>query len=205
MPPFVTVVSGLPRSGTSMMMKMLEAGGLEVLSDGIRKPDHDNPRGYYEYERVKKLRNGDDAWLVDARGKVVKVISELLRYLAPEHAYRVVFMRRNMDEVLASQREMLLRKGVSCSASGDERLAASYASHLKHTESWLETQPNVDVLYLNYCDVLCNLAEHVKRVSEFLGGSLDTASMAAAVDPTLYRQRMGQQALQEFPRQRCGA
>ena len=101
--PFVTVVSGLPRSGTSMMMKMLEAGGIDPIQDGIRTPDSDNPKGYYEYERVKQLDKGDTAWVADAQGKSVKVISALLRYLPADYEYRILFMRRDLDEILASQ------------------------------------------------------------------------------------------------------
>lgn len=101
----ITIVSGLPRSGTSMMMSMLEAGGMDVLTDGIRGADEDNPRGYYEFERVKQIEH-DKGWLSDARGKAVKMVAALLKYLPPEYQYQVVFVRRNMDEVLASQRRI---------------------------------------------------------------------------------------------------
>jgi hypothetical protein len=107
----VVVVSGLPRSGTSLMMQMLEAGGITVLTDGIREPDEDNPRGYYEFERVKALPKGDYEWLESARGKAVKVVSALLEYLPPEYNYKVIFMHRRMEEILASQRKMLIRRG----------------------------------------------------------------------------------------------
>src|SRR5687768_1736541 len=106
----ITVVSGLPRSGTSMMMKMLEAGGLEPVVDHVRKPDEDNPKGYYEFERVKALEN-DREWLPEAKGKFVKVISMLLRHLPADHRFKVIFMQRNMPEVLASQKKMLVRRG----------------------------------------------------------------------------------------------
>ncbi|NJN53987.1 MAG: sulfotransferase [Anaerolineae bacterium] len=107
----VIIVSGLPRSGTSMMMKMLEVGGIPPLTDQIRTADNDNPKGYYEFERVKQLDKGDTAWVADAQGKVVKVISQLLRYLPADQEYRVIFMRRNMDEILASQQKMLINRG----------------------------------------------------------------------------------------------
>jgi hypothetical protein len=185
----VIVVSGLPRSGTSLMMKMLEAGGLQVLTDGIRRPDVDNPQGYYEFEGTKKLRNGDDAWLADAQGKVVKVISELLKWLPPDYNYRVIFMRRNMDEVLASQREMLSHKGIRPSVSQDERLATLYQKHVDEMTAWLEQQRHMEVVYVNYGNLLSGPAEAITRLNGFLGGSLDTAGMAAVVDPALYRHR----------------
>ena len=107
----VVVVSGLPRSGTSLMMQMLEAGGVPILTDGERACDADNPKGYYEYEPVKALQNGDSDWLDKAEGKAVKVISFLLRHLPQKHRYRVVFMNRNLDEVLASQEKMPVTRG----------------------------------------------------------------------------------------------
>jgi hypothetical protein len=107
----IVVVSGLPRSGTSMMMKMLEAGGIPVLTDYEREADEDNPKGYFEFERVKNLKDGDDAWLPQAKGKVVKVIAALLTDLPSSYEYEVIFMRRAMPEILASQRQMLIRRG----------------------------------------------------------------------------------------------
>ena len=107
----IVVVSGLPRSGTSMMMKMLEAGGIPPVTDELRTADDDNPKGYYEFERVKQMDKGDTAWVADAQGKVVKVISALLKHLPSSHNYQVIFLRRHMSEILASQRKMLIRRG----------------------------------------------------------------------------------------------
>ena len=118
----ITIVSGLPRSGTSMMMKMLEAGGMPVLTDSWRSADEDNPKGYYEFERVKQIKT-DQAWLPQAQGKVVKMISELLQYLPPIYCYRVIFMRRKLEETLASQRQMLQRRGEPAPVVSDESLA----------------------------------------------------------------------------------
>lgn len=184
----ITIVSGLPRSGTSMMMKMLQAGGLAVLTDGARAADSDNPRGYYEFERVKKLREGDVGWLAQAGGKVVKVISELLRWLPPEYAYRVIFMRRAMSEILASQKTMLMRRGADPGPT-DEKMAALYAGHLQDVERWLEGQPHMDVLYVSHHDVLADPTTQCRRINTFLGGSLDEWKMAGIVEPSLYRQR----------------
>lgn len=185
---FVTLVSGLPRSGTSMMMKMLEAGGMQVLADHVRTADDDNPEGYYEFERVKKIEH-DQAWLEDARGKVTKMISALLRHLPPAYHYKVVFMRRKLEEVLASQRQMLIRRGKPTDATSDEKMAAFFTNHLGRTEEWLAAQPNVDVLYVSYNDLMQDPASHCGVVARFLGLPLDPARMASVVSGTLYRQR----------------
>jgi hypothetical protein len=187
---FVTVVSGLPRSGTSMMMKMLEAGGLAVVTDGLRTADEDNPRGYYEFERVKQLPKGDIGWVPDAHGKAVKVISALLEHLPPGHEYRVIFMRRRMEEVLASQREMLKRRNAA-EATDDATMAAHFERHVKRVEGWLASQPNVRCLYVDYSEMMARPAPEVERIRRFLGGELDAAAMATVVDGGLYRQRGG--------------
>jgi hypothetical protein len=184
----ITVVSGLPRSGTSMMMKMLEAGGLTVLTDNQRVADEDNPRGYYEDERIKRLAK-DASWLAEARGKVVKVVSPLLRHLRPEYRYRIIFVRRDMAEVLASQRQMLARRQESTNAISDDDMAAAYRKHLADIEAWLRQQRNMDVLYVKYDEVVKSPAQHAERLKQFLGQPLDAARMVAAVDQALYRQR----------------
>jgi len=144
----IGIVSGLPRSGTSMMMRMLDVGGMEVLIDRIRKADQDNPRGYYEFERVKQIEH-DKSWLPDAEGKVVKIISQLLRHLPSDYQYKVVFMRRDMEEILASQRQMLLRRGEKTDRISDDKLAELFRQHVQRVESWLDAQPNVDVIYVS--------------------------------------------------------
>ncbi len=185
----VTVVSGLPRSGTSMMMKMLEAGGLPPITDKIRAADEDNPKGYYEFERVKKLDKGDTAWVADAQGKSVKVISALLKYLPPDYEYKVIFMRRRPEEILASQKQMLIRRGEPTDRVSDEELTQYFAKHLKAVETWLHNQPNVAVLYISYNRVLKNPLEPALEVNRFLGNRLKAQAMASVVDPTLYRQK----------------
>lgn len=184
----IAIVSGLPRSGTSMMMRMLEAGGLTPLVDYIRTPDEDNPKGYYEFEQVKQIEH-DQTWLEDAKGKVVKMIAALLKHLPPGHQYKVVFMHRQIDEILASQKQMLIRRGEPTDAVSDERMAALFQKHVASIEAWLATQPNINVLYVHYSDILANPAAEAARLNQFLGGSLDEAGMTAQVDPTLYRQR----------------
>ena len=185
---YVTIVSGLPRSGTSMMMKMLEAGGLSLVTDNVRTADEDNPKGYYEFERVKKIET-DKAWLPEAHGKVVKMISALLKHLPADHRYKIVFMRRNIEEVLASQRQMLVRRGKPTDAVGDEKLAESFAKHVRQVEEWIGAHPNVEVLYVSYNEMVENPAPHATRIAAFLDGGLDTGKMTGVVAGELYRQR----------------
>lgn len=190
--PVITVVSGLPRSGTSMMMKMLEAGGIPPVTDELREADPDNPKGYYEFERVKQMDKGDTAWLDNAPGKVVKVISALLKHLPSQYEYRVVFMQRNMPEILASQRKMLARRGEDADAMDDAKMASLFEKHLLQIEQWLQTQPNFKTLYVHYSDVLAKPEYQVNRVAKFLGGNLNIKAMGEVVDPDLYRNRADQ-------------
>lgn len=187
----IVVVSGLPRSGTSMAMKMLEAGGMEPVVDHVRTADEDNPKGYFEDERVKDLAEmADKTWLRGARGKVIKVVSSLLAHLPADNAYKVVFMRRNLHEVLASQAKMLARRG-EASHTADEELLAMYRSHLDKVEFQLRFRPNFEALYVNYSDVVADPAPEARRMADFVGGGLDVARMVAAVDGSLYRNRAG--------------
>ncbi len=185
----VIVVSGLPRSGTSMMMKMLEAGGLDVYVDDMRSPDDDNPEGYYEFERVKQLDKGDTDWVQDARGQVVKVISALLAYLPPKCEYKVIFMHRNIQEVLASQQKMLDRREEAGGSLSDEEMAELYRKHLAQVDDWLKQQPNFSVLEVDYNQLLADPAPQTDLVNRFLGGTLNSEGMMAVVNPTLYRNR----------------
>lgn len=187
-PETVTVVSGLPRSGTSMMMKILEAGGLQILTDNLRAADEDNPKGYFELERVKALKDGDHAWLGDAGGKAVKVISSLLGELPPSFHYRIVFMQRQISEVLASQKQMLIRRGEP--AEGDDaRMAENFQEHLKRVRVWLANQPNMQVLYVDYNALMADPAPQVRAVAAFLDLEERLPDMLAVPDPALYRQK----------------
>jgi hypothetical protein len=184
----IAVVSGLPRSGTSMMMRMLEAGGMDILTDEIRTADDDNPKGYYEFERVKQLEH-DTGWLPDAQGKAVKVITALLQHLPAGYRYKVIFMRRHMDEILASQRQMLVNRGEPTDRVDDERLASMFRRHVAQTEAWLAEQSHLETLYVHYSAVLADPAAQAARVNEFLDQRLDEREMVQAVDRRLYRQR----------------
>ena len=183
------VVSGLPRSGTSMLMSMLDAGGIPPITDHIRTADEDNPKGYYEFERVKALDKGDTAWVSDAQGKSVKVISALLKYLPPEYQYKIIYVRRNMQEILASQRKMLVRRGEDPDKVDDAQMAALFEKHVSQVESWLREQPNIQVLYEHYSDILADPEKEARRIDDFLGDRLQVERMAEAVDPDLYRNR----------------
>jgi argonaute-like protein implicated in RNA metabolism and viral defense len=187
--PAVIIVSGLPRSGTSMMMKMLEAGGIAPLTDEIRTADKDNPKGYYEFERVKKLDEGDAAWLDQASGKVVKVISALLKHLPPGYAYKVIFMQRRMEEILASQRQMLIRRGEPADSISDEKMTGLFSKHLAQVQAWIAEQPNIDVLYVSYNEILENPTGNVEKINQFLGNTLNQEKMISVIDEGLYRQR----------------
>jgi hypothetical protein len=186
---FVTIVSGLPRSGTSMMLRMLIAGGLPILTDGVRGADEDNPHGYLEWEAVKSLQR-DASWVTAARGKGVKVIYYFLRDLPRDCQYRVIFMRRDLGEVLASQAAMLRRRGVAENGPDDARMKRLFESELKEIDEWLASQPAFSVLNVDYAAVLADPLAQAERVASFLGGGLDCPAMATKVDPALYRSRV---------------
>ena len=191
---FITIVSGLPRSGTSMMMKMVDAGGIPPLTDALRVADEDNPKGYYEFERVKQMDKGDTAWVPDARGKAVKVISALLKYLPTTEQYRVIFIRRNIDEILASQRKMLINRGEDPDKMDDAQMTMLFENHVRQVESWLAQQPNIEVLYVHYSDVMADPLTAINSMGRFLGRDLDVRAMAEVVDPDLYRNRQTETA-----------
>lgn len=188
----ITVVSGLPRSGTSLMMQMLRAGGMSLLTDGLREPDEDNPKGYHEYSRVKGLASGDCAWLVEARGKAVKVISSLLKHLPTAgYVYKVIFMHRDLDEVLASQRRMLVRLGGQGCEVTDRELRTLFEGELRNARAWLVAHPEVPLLDVDYNSLIANPQPYAEQLASFLGRCLDVKRMTEAVDPTLYRNRRG--------------
>jgi len=185
---FITVVSGLPRSGTSMMMQILMAGGMDVVTDGVRRADEDNPRGYFELEQVKKLKEST-AWLAECRGKAVKVISMLLFDLPSNHYYKIIFMQRAIEEVLASQRVMLERRGMTEDGTSDEEMVKKFDKHLTQVEDWIAQQRNIEVLYVPYNEVIKKPLLYSEKVNRFLGQGFNTKTMAETVEETLYRQR----------------
>lgn len=185
---FITIVSGLPRSGTSMMMQMLEAGGVPPLTDHVRGPDADNPRGYYEYEAVKHVAR-DPSWLDHAYGRATKMVYQLLYDLPEGHPYRIILMERNLAEVVASQNAMLERHGHRVGDLDDSAVAGVFHRHLDDLLTWLQRQPRFRFLRVSYNDVLTDPDGEIARVDRFLGGALDTRAMLRALDASLYRQR----------------
>jgi RNase adaptor protein for sRNA GlmZ degradation len=182
----IIIVSGLPRSGTSLMMQMLENGGVQVVTDHIRTADTDNPRGYYEYENVKKIKQ-DVSWLPETRGKAFKMVSQLLYELPSSQKYRIIFMERDMDEMLVSQEKMLARLGKP--AAPRAAIKQAFIVHLDKLREWLSGQGNIEVLGVCYNDLLEQPEEQADRISAVLEGKADSQSMAMTVDPSLYRNR----------------
>jgi len=186
----IYVVSGLPRSGTSMASRMLEGGGLAIVQDGIRTADEDNPRGYFEDERVKNLAQSEDrSWVRAARGRVVKVISYLLRTLPADSNYKVVFMDRNLLEVVASQNKMLERRGEK-NESTDQRMAELLEDDLWKARYLLKHGAHFEWLELNYKAVVDDPRRAAAQMRDFIGKpAMDVDRMAAAVEKELYRNR----------------
>lgn len=173
-----------------MLMQMLEKGGMPIVTDKIRTADEDNPKGYHEFERIKELdKTTDKSWLKEYRGQVIKTISFLLQYLPAELNYQVLFVRRDIDEVLRSQNKMLERSGAKDNLVPDEKMRRNYEFHLKKVYYRLDHTPNSKVLYLDYPAIVAEPFDAAKRISAFLGRSLDVQAMASAVEAGLYRNR----------------
>lgn len=185
---FLTIVSGLPRSGTSMMMRMMETGGLPVMIDLIREADDDNPNGYYEFEAVKHTKE-DPSWLEDSDGKVVKMVYRLLYDLPEDRTYYVLFMGRHLDEVLASQRVMLERHGAGADGITDAQMRAMFQAEIDKFFKWIADRPCFKMIRVDYNNLLADPQAELTKVNEFLGGGLDVEAMAGTVDPSLYRNR----------------
>ena len=182
----IIVVSGLPRSGTSVMMQMLHSGGVEVVTDNIRAADTDNPRGYLELEKVKKIKQ-DASWLPSARGKAFKMVSQLLYDLPATETYRVIFMQRDLDEMLVSQEKMLERLNKPAAPRDDIKRA--FSTHLEKLDQWCAKQKNIKVLRVSYNALLERPLDEARRVGEFLDGRINVEGMVKAVDASLYRNR----------------
>ena len=186
----LVVVSGLPRSGTSMLMKMLEAGGVAIWSDHARDADIDNPKGYFELERIKHLeKETDKAYLREGRGKAVKAISFLIKDLPDDNDYRVIFMRRDLDEVIASQEKMIARLDQGDTSADQEAMKEAYRNDIVRTRLLCKKRPNVELIELHYRAAIEDPAAACHAVNAFLGGGLDEAAMRESVDAALYRNR----------------
>jgi len=187
----IYIVSGLPRSGTSLAMQMLTAGGVPVLTDGIRAPDANNPRGYYEWERIKQLAQ-DPGCIAEAEGKAVKVISSLLFALPPGHEYRVLFMMRPIEEVAASQATMIANLGTRGATLPVGAMVAALQSHRNHVVAWLRTRPEILTMQLDYHALVADPAPGAAEIAHFVDFPLDVGAMTEQVDPVLHRQRSSQ-------------
>ncbi|MCH7643231.1 MAG: sulfotransferase family protein [Myxococcales bacterium] len=186
----IVVVSGLPRSGTSMLMKMLESGGMEILSDSERAADIDNPKGYFEYGRIKDLeKETDKSYIREGRGKVLKVISFLIKDLPDDNDYRVIFMRRDLDEVLASQNKMIHRLGTTDTTATEAAMKEAYRNDIVRTRLLCRDRPNFELIEIGYKPTIENPAPTARSVNAFVGGHLNEAAMREAVDGSLYRNR----------------
>jgi len=184
----ITVVSGLPRSGTSLMMQMIKEGGIPVLTDDVRAPDQNNPRGYLEYEKVKALKK-DNSWVPEAEGKAIKVISHLIYELPTNLHYKIIFMVRNLDEVIASQSSMLDRMGREGAPVTGVELKRVFHKHLEQIRDFLGKKPSFETLFVDHHDLVTDPMKEIERINTFMGGNLDVEKMAAKVDPSLYRER----------------
>jgi hypothetical protein len=186
----IVVVSGLPRSGTSMLMKMLDEGGMQIMTDSERVADIDNPKGYFEYERVKDLeKETDKSYVHEGRGKVLKVISFLIKDLPDDNDYRVIFMRRDLDEVIASQNKMIQRLGTDDSTAAEEAMKEAYRNDIVRTRLLCKNRPNFELIEISYKNTVEDSEATARSVNAFVGGHLDEAAMRAAVDGSLYRNR----------------
>lgn len=186
----IVIVSGLPRSGTSMLMRMLEAGGVPIMTDAEREADIDNPNGYFEYERVKDLEKETDKSYVRAgRGQALKVISFLIKDLPDDNDYRVVFMRRDLDEVITSQNKMIDRLGTQDTEADREAMKEAYRNDIVRTRLLCRNRPNFELMEVHYKQTVETPERTAAEVNTFLGGQLDEAAMRAAVDASLYRNK----------------
>jgi predicted AlkP superfamily phosphohydrolase/phosphomutase/tetratricopeptide (TPR) repeat protein len=184
----ITIVTGLPRTGTSMMMQMLAAGGIVPYSDGGRLADEDNPRGYFEHDHATRLHQ-DRSWLPEARGKTVKIVAQLVRFLPPGEQYQLIFMRRDLDEVVASQSSMLKRLGRRGGAIEKDALIRSYTAQLVALQTWLDAHPEIPVLTVDYASAISDGPAVAGRLAGYLGQPFDEQAAASAIDRSLYRQR----------------
>jgi hypothetical protein len=188
----ITVVSGLPRSGTSLMMQMLAAGGMTTLTDGERQADADNPRGYFEWERIKLLPR-EPGCIAEAEGKAVKVISQLLFALPAGRDYQIIFVQRPLPEVVASQAEMIRRRGTTGAALPPAALIAGLGAHLNQVNAWLRDKANISVYRVEHRDVLQQPLRTSESIQQFLKCPLNVVAMSQQIDQSLYRQRAAEQ------------
>jgi hypothetical protein len=173
------------------MMKLLEKAGLPILTDNVRAADTDNEGGYYEYEPVKWMKEGDNSWMKNAVGKGVKIISHLLPNLPPDYNYKVVFMTRDLREVIASQDAMLKNRDENEEKPIDEgNLVQIFAEHVEKVRDWMASQANIEAVYVNYNELVKEPVEQLKKLESLLNLKLNAADIIAEINPAYYRQRL---------------
>ncbi|GLB48592.1 alkaline phosphatase family protein [Neptunitalea lumnitzerae] len=180
----IVVVSGLPRSGTSMMMQVLSNGGLTPMTDDLRKADTSNPKGYFEYKPVMNLHN-DNSWLGEAQNKVVKIVAPLLKFINRKYRYKVIFMNRDIHEVVQSQQKMIGKDPGTLPV----KLLNAFTKQLNDIAFWKNNEPGVELLYVNYTDMLKNPDKEIENICKFIGSDLDKKAMKNSIDTSLYRNR----------------
>jgi len=173
------------------MMKMLAEGGLSVVTDGLRSADEDNPNGYYELEAVKQMPAGNVAWLADAGGRVVKVISALLEHLPSTQTYKFIFIEREIKEILASQQKMLKHRNESFQVD-DAEIEAQFRKHLSVIKPWLVRQPNMETLFVGDNGLMEEPVLVYRRLVELVGTPLFFEKMPSVPSKALYRNRVSE-------------
>jgi predicted AlkP superfamily phosphohydrolase/phosphomutase/tetratricopeptide (TPR) repeat protein len=181
----ITIVSGLPRSGTSLMMQMLDYGGMDCLVDGKREADESNPKGYYEYEPVMSIYK-DNSWMDKAQNKTVKIVAPLLNKIDEQYRYKIIFMTRDLNEILKSQQKMIGK----IEDVFPVKLYNKFQKLLSNIEVWKKKEPGVELIYLDYKDVLENPESTVKSIERFLGVPLNQSAMINCIDKKLYRTKV---------------
>ncbi|OUR98424.1 hypothetical protein A9Q86_14050 [Flavobacteriales bacterium 33_180_T64] len=167
------------------MMQMLHKGGLEVLTDSNRKADVSNPKGYFEYDPVMSLHK-DNSCLGDAQNKSVKIVAPLLKFLDPKYRYKVIFMNRDLDEVVKSQQKMIGKDTDTLPI----KLLETYKKHLHQVETWKAKEPSVELIYVDYKEALNNTESVINKVTSFIDQEMDEKSMLSCVNRSLYRNKI---------------
>ena len=184
----IYIVSGLPRTGTSLMMKMLEAGGLSVVTDDIRSADTDNPKGYYELEKVKNIFNDND-WLKTIKGRSIKMVSQLLLKIPKENTYKIIFMKRDLKEVIMSQKKMLINRKKKLPLVNDDTLEKFYLNHLNKITSFIDQSSNIDVRYIYFNKLMKSPLSELRKLQNDFINNINMDNMIKMIDTSLYRNR----------------
>lgn len=184
----IIIVSGLPRSGTSMMMQLLEAGGMQIFTDNLRAADDNNKKGYYEHEAVKIIHK-DISWMKNAVGKTIKIVSHLLPNLPLRYKYKIIYMERDLNEVITSQNKMLQNLGKLPQNATHFNIETSFKQNDEKIKNWMSEKRNIDVIFMDYNKIVENAEEYIGRLNNFFSGKLNTQNMMNVIDKNLYRSK----------------